>query len=512
MTYTDGLNAVETDLPSSLLRYGNWRFDQLLNADHWIPASLINAWPWKAKTRLRFSALPSEVLAEILKHVHWRDLLMMRQVCKQLNDVSRTRAVWTSQYQSYLAEKEFRLAAEEPMDHYSAAELESWVSQRRSADQEWGITKHLVRERTTSLNDDWYALTLVPGGRWLLATLRDGSVLCYDLEDPEMRSIVLTPPRDENNELIYSVTVDIDRSSPTLRFFMVTYLMDYLPQPLTGSLDLMIWCVNLRGHGSSARLEAHFLHSFPATEPSNTVISISLRGDLLARLMYTPGFRFYIEVFDWRLSTESVHRRTVIFPRQTEVPNSIRLLPGRRLAFVSLHNLFVYDIGIMVDDRPIAPVIPSSPSEHHWALSDSNGSYHFQLCQSNLDTEAVTLVLISKQMIYQLVIPHNVDHIPHLVHHAEVPRPCYMYTAGREKVLGENFKSILFKVGVANDSESGAITRCELVVSSTLQRLLCARCAFQPILTEDIGRIIIKADTTIFVLDTSRYRVGQISS
>ncbi|KAH0589874.1 hypothetical protein H2248_000065 [Termitomyces sp. 'cryptogamus'] len=183
MTNTDGLNAVETDTPSSLLRYANWRFDQLLNADHWLPSSLIDAWPWKAKSRLRFSALPSEVLAEILKHVHWRDLLMMRQVCKQLNDVSRTRAVWTSQYQSYLAEKKFRLAAEEPNDLYSSAELESWVLQRRSADKEWEITNP-VRERSIFLDHETYTLTMVPGGRWLLAALSDGSVLCYDLEDP----------------------------------------------------------------------------------------------------------------------------------------------------------------------------------------------------------------------------------------------------------------------------------------------------------------------------------------
>ncbi|KAG5730786.1 hypothetical protein E4T56_gene3459 [Termitomyces sp. T112] len=159
---------------------------------------------------------------------------------------------------------------------------------------------------------------MVPGGRWLLAALSDGSVLCYDLEDPDMRSTVLTPPRDDpNGDLIYDVTVDIDQSNATLSFCMVNLPSDFIIQPVTGSLDLMIWLVNLRGHGSSAHLEAHFLHSFPAAEPNTAILSVSLSGDLLARLVFTSQFRSYIEVYDWRASTALMHRRTVIFPKRT---------------------------------------------------------------------------------------------------------------------------------------------------------------------------------------------------
>ncbi|KAH0589845.1 hypothetical protein H2248_000039 [Termitomyces sp. 'cryptogamus'] len=116
---------------------------------------------------------------------------------------------------------------------------------------------------------------------------------------------------------------------------MINFPSDYfnLAQPVTGS-DLMIWRVNLRGHGSSAYLEANFLHSFPATELCTTILSVSLSGDLLARLVYTSQFHSYIEVFDWRVSTALVHRRTVIFPKHTEKPYSVVLLPGRQLAFV----------------------------------------------------------------------------------------------------------------------------------------------------------------------------------
>ncbi|KAH0589873.1 hypothetical protein H2248_000064 [Termitomyces sp. 'cryptogamus'] len=413
--------------------------------------SLIDPRPWKIKnSRHSFSTLPAEVLTEILKHVHWHDLLMVRQVCKQLNDISRTRAVWTSQYQSYLAEKEFRLAAEEPIDMYSSAELESWVLQRRSADKEWEITNP-VRERSIFLDYKTYTLTMVPGGRWLLAALSDSSVLCYDLEDPDMRSTVLTPPRDDpNGKLIYDVTVDIDQSNATLSFCMVHFPSDFIIQPVTGSLDLMIWRVNLRGHGSSAHLEANFLHSFPATELFTTILAVSLSGDLLARLVYTSQFRSYIEVFDWRASTALVHRRTVIFPKRTERPYSVVVLPGRQLAFVSIRNVTVYDIDIMVDDRPIAPTIPQSPSEVRWTLFDHDGDFVFQHHQSSLDIKAVTLVLTSDhRMIYHLTIPHNLNSTPHLVHHGKSTQEHYFYTVGREKAFGEKDNSILVKVGMA---------------------------------------------------------------
>ena len=92
----------------------------------------------------------------------------------------------------------------------------------------------------------------------------------------------------------------------------------------TGSLDLMIWCVDLRGHGSSAHLEAHLLHTFPATEPDTMIVAASLSGDLLARIVYTTQFRSYIEILDWRLSTSLVHRRTIIFPRHRDSKGAVR--------------------------------------------------------------------------------------------------------------------------------------------------------------------------------------------
>ncbi|KAH0589880.1 hypothetical protein H2248_000071 [Termitomyces sp. 'cryptogamus'] len=325
---------------------------------------------------------------------------------------------------------------------------------------------------------------MVPGGRWLLAALSDGSVLCYDLEDPDMRSTVLTPPRDDpNGDLLYDVTVDIDQSNSTLSFCMVNFPSDFIIQPVTGSLDLMIWRVNLRGHGSSALWRRIFCIPFqqrnrlPPYWPSVLVVT------------YLPAL---------------MHRRTVIFPKRTEKPYSVVLLPGRQLAFVSIRNVTVYDIDIMVDDRPIAPLIPQSPSEVRWTLFDSDGDFVFEHHQSSLDAKAVTLVLTSKyRMIYHLTIPHNLDSTPHFVHHGKTTQEYCFYTVGREKAFGEKDKSILVKVGMAHESDLGT-TGCELNVSQLPEMSLRSRPFPQPILAEDIGRIVTRMDSYVFVLDTCR--------
>ena len=182
------------------------------------------------------------------------------------------------------------------------------------------------------------------------------------------------------------------------------------------------------------------------------------------------------------------------------------LLPGRRLAFISLHNISVYDIGTMVDDRPTTAVISQLPSQSRWALSDGAGNFSFYHRQSSLDTKAVTLVLTSKQMIYQLVIPHNVDYTPHLIHRAKVPQEFHIYTAGREKALGKKDKSVLVKIGMARDSEQET-TGSEVIISQIPDISLWSGPSPPPILAEDIGRIVIQKRCRIDILDACRFPV-----
>ncbi|KAG6880814.1 hypothetical protein C0993_004234, partial [Termitomyces sp. T159_Od127] len=64
---------------------------------------------------------------------------------------------------------------EEPLESYSCEELEHWVLERRGADQEWALPGRSVRERTIDM-EITSPLVVVPGGRWLLCGMSDGSV------------------------------------------------------------------------------------------------------------------------------------------------------------------------------------------------------------------------------------------------------------------------------------------------------------------------------------------------
>ncbi|KAG6881856.1 hypothetical protein C0993_012637, partial [Termitomyces sp. T159_Od127] len=152
----------------------------------------------------------------------------MRQVCKRLNETSRLWEVWLSQHRQYVAEKEFQPTMEEPLESYSCEELEHWVLERRGADQEWALPGRSVRERTISVASITSPLFLVPGGRWLLRSMPDGSVMCHDLDHHEIRSSILIPSRDHPSETSWRLAIDIDHAAPRLKFNLVTYPSNYL--------------------------------------------------------------------------------------------------------------------------------------------------------------------------------------------------------------------------------------------------------------------------------------------
>ncbi|KAG6885094.1 hypothetical protein C0992_005472 [Termitomyces sp. T32_za158] len=119
---------------------------------------------------------------------------------------------------------------EEPLESYSCEELENWVLKRRGADQEWRLPGRSVRERTISLRIASDSL-VVPGGRWLLRTLYDGSVVCHDLDQQEIRSSILVPLRDNfRGAADYRLAIDIDNAAPKLTFNLVSFPSTYAGQ------------------------------------------------------------------------------------------------------------------------------------------------------------------------------------------------------------------------------------------------------------------------------------------
>ncbi|KAG6829161.1 hypothetical protein H0H92_005505 [Tricholoma furcatifolium] len=171
----------------------------------------------------QLASLPTEVLVEILKNAHWHDLLTIRRVCKRYNEISKSKAVWESQYTRFAAEKTFMPAIEEPLQSYSSEELEKWVLNRRSAELAWGLDGQAPRERKLEIPPacPW---TLVPGGRWLLAVMRTGSLNSYDLDQENIVSTKLTPPHDPPR-VMYRISIDM-MPMATLSFNLAIYSIE----------------------------------------------------------------------------------------------------------------------------------------------------------------------------------------------------------------------------------------------------------------------------------------------
>ncbi|KAG6896052.1 hypothetical protein C0992_010668 [Termitomyces sp. T32_za158] len=416
---------------------GNWRLDAVANSYYY-----------------EFSALPSEVLAEILKHAHWHDLLVMRQVCKRLDGISRVREVWLSQYRQYVAEKQFRPTMEEPLESYSCDELENWVLKRRGADHEWKLSGRSVRERTISVETP-SPLLVVPGGRWLLRILYDGSVVCYDLDQQEIRSSILIPPRDNFSDVtLYRLAIDIDNAAPKLTFNLVSYPSSYTGDYLYDSqnMDIMIWSVNLCGHGSTAHLEAHLLHSFVANEPGECIRS-----------------------------------------------KTIQLLPGNRLIVFEWRVVLVYNVAEMLDDQPSTPDLFSHPTTPQWRHS---GDYYLQVHSLGLtwNDEAVSLILTSKEQVYRLTVPCNAEKNPYLTGPIDANQSSMRSSTCFEKALFKEGDGYLVKLGFSWGSTMTNPTKQSLVVSPLLQASLTEN-RFRTYLVEETGRIVIYIYRTIYILD-----------
>lgn len=120
--------------------------------------------------------------------------------------------VWKAQYHQYLSERIHPVHLEEPLESYSAEELERWVLVRRGADVGWQrdgsqpVRNRFIKHRATG------PVCMVPGGRWLLVgDMEDGSLSVYDLDASNLTRQPLTPPSDP--KIHYTDFIAIDTGS-----------------------------------------------------------------------------------------------------------------------------------------------------------------------------------------------------------------------------------------------------------------------------------------------------------
>jgi hypothetical protein len=128
--------------------------------------------------------------------------------------------VWTSQYCQYAAERARLPRLEEPLESYSAQELERWVLLRRSADVGWK-REGVKFTRIRWANKERVAVVcMVPGGRWLLVGGTCGSVTVYDLDASTPTGRLLIPPNAVGEQPVEHIAIDAgsEQQSSNLTF------------------------------------------------------------------------------------------------------------------------------------------------------------------------------------------------------------------------------------------------------------------------------------------------------
>lgn len=131
------------------------------------------------------------------------------QSCSYFNELTRTLPVWKNQYRQYVAETIRPPRLEEPLELYSAADLEQWVLRRRSANLGWKRPDTPYTRIREIESKDVGGVYIVPGGRWLLVGDQGGSLLAYDLDAPLITKNVIIP-QDAENQQAEVIAIDVE--------------------------------------------------------------------------------------------------------------------------------------------------------------------------------------------------------------------------------------------------------------------------------------------------------------
>ncbi|RDB18600.1 hypothetical protein Hypma_014707 [Hypsizygus marmoreus] len=453
--------------------------------------------------RHKFTTLPLDIVLEIVKELDWRSVLTIRRTCKYLEEISRTRIVWCSQYRRYVAQRTFPLYLEEPLESYSAAELERWVLLRISADLGWNsrdtkLTRiHRFKQKVVT------GIFLVPGGRWLLAGLEDGTVLAYDLDAATITPKPLIQPKAKQHP-VYYMSMSRDLSSPNLTFTLS--LSPCLQSDSSPPLIVNIWRVTLVGHGATAQLTATPLKIFHAHDIGSIGMTAML-GNLLGRSMRNDEGISYIDIFDWAKSTSEAHCKATIFPN--EIIDAIRFLPDGRLLACSAKSFAIYPCVIAEGLQVTAPIAIPKVTEPLWKLP-FNGVriLHGALSDGYSDALATYFVVSAGNLIYGLSVPRSVDQSPHLCELMEVDglQPGHITLAVRsEKVLIQHRDRSIYRLVFSWAARGVKDPQPFQTYSSVTWNDFPTTCngARLPLLDEETGRIIQSARDGIVVVDTA---------
>ncbi|KAF8166241.1 hypothetical protein BJ912DRAFT_1002793, partial [Pholiota molesta] len=367
--------------------------------------------------RRKLEDLPTEILVDILQYVGWRDILVCRQTCKRLSEISTARPLWVFLFNRLSVELMAPPILESPIDAYTGAELERAVLRCISSDIRWTSSHPRVRSIPITIDDLKEFTVLVEGGRWLLLTssrMVAGRVYAYDLDKPFPEPVCIIDIGEADPEQHWFMAADVDHNEAQLTFnlCLVPYStarkssLQYPP----GSIH--VYRISLQGHGADATLMARKLKSLQNGFRAYT-LTFTLRGHYLAR---SVGFydRVYqcVEVCNWFLSDSSTHWKSYI-ELDGHIPKDISLLPDDKLIVV-LHNaIFLYNIANL-HSIPAGELVNDATRtiDSYWKHSDATPVHCIHISKPYLYRRGTRLAIAMGGAIYGLTIAARSDKEP----------------------------------------------------------------------------------------------------
>lgn len=144
------------------------------------------------------------------------------QTCKTLEQASRSLHLWRNIFLFFIAQTNSPSTyLEEPLESYSASELEQWLLRRWSVEDGWKSANQFPARTRPIPHDQPYLTTLLmSGGRWLLtSTAGSGSVTVYDLDGPQIKNkLLITAHEDLDDVDIQNMAFCAVDQNPKLAF------------------------------------------------------------------------------------------------------------------------------------------------------------------------------------------------------------------------------------------------------------------------------------------------------
>ncbi|KZP06063.1 hypothetical protein FIBSPDRAFT_940172 [Athelia psychrophila] len=355
------------------------------------------------RKRLHLLSLPMELLEEVVKNLGWLELLRVRMI----------RSVRVHLIKRAQACDPYHTPMDRAIEHYTADELEDWAMRRLALVDQWPPTRtqQSFRQRSAYLTNGAEQSILLPGGRWLVSSLKEGGLVVTDLDSAEMRhQSIWESKEDVDKWRAFGMAYCVDKAAATLTFDLAVHRSDSGASERGIRVKLYFWRVHLSGDGMN--FTAQLLNSF-YTNGRHSTASVTLTKDYFARIGGGMRGTLCIEIFHWRKTTSDTYLKASLHIASPSQPlwACVRLLPDNRVLVVSDHSLSIYHLPEMVSTIDIATEPGPIQSPIH-TIPLGGKMRVGGMSRLMTDLKETRLVALNGTGIYEFVIPHALDLAP----------------------------------------------------------------------------------------------------